>query len=565
MSVPRTRFGFRSRIPRRRDSHVEIFRPTLGVHAGEPPEDLPPGATPESRNLISDDGWLVPRSKLSQYGGFSAEDPILGGTELPDVEGDLSGVASSRSSIFYIHPSTDSWSELSYIRGSIDTTTLGNFLTSDDLPSGLSTDYFDISPIYDAISDEFIAVLSNGTNFTKFFTVSSDASTYSDYTWAFSLDSTKAAQSLAAINDRIVFFNTTSSAGTKFPTRVLWSARGNPRDFQIASGGGFEDLMGMRGEGQAVVRFKDLLILLTDSETWVAQPTLDAYAFRFQKISEKVGCPYPLTAKATPLGVVFLSADLEVYVTDGFQVQALGPAERGKASRIRRILSEDVAEGKRAWATYAAQERRYELYYSTQESSEGYPVRALYFSFEDGAWLEQRFSHELSFGFDLKDTGEIVAWDSLDGVTWDELNQEWDSVGASEAARRVVAFGSGGTAFRFRSDVTNDDGEDLDVRWRSHGLNQRDQMRQVSLTRLWMDYDAPSSSNISIYTSGDRGQSFTARTQRTLTPGGSNARIDLWETARSPQFEVRWVDGVATRIGRFQADLRDAGELGGGD
>jgi len=555
MAIQKTRFGFPTRSPRQVRSRTEIFRPVLGLHVGDVPQDLMPGFTPESLNFVTEAGYITPRSGLSQFGGYSFGQPVLGGAELPDAEGNLAAVALSASSIAMYHPSTDTWSQLSYVRGST--------LTQDDLPSGLSTDYWSTAAIFDPEANAFMAVLSNGTNYAKWFHVDASTATYSDFTWAEVLEATKTAKAVAAVNDRLVFFNTVSSQGTKYPTRLVYSARGNPRSFLVADGAGAIDLMDMRGEGVAAIKAQDQLFLFTDEEIWRAVPTLDDYAFRVERVSDRLGCPYPRTIAASPIGIIFLARDLEVYVLSGTQVVPLGPPAPGEPSRIQPYLRRHMIEGFRAWAAFNAVERRYELYFSTRESMNGFPVRALYYNIDDQSWMPQKFAHELSFGFDLEDPGTPVTWEDLEGFAWDELNQAWDSFGRGADQRHTVAFGSGGTAYRLYSGYTNDDGIALEARWRSHALSQADQMRQKHLTELWIDYETEVSSEVGVHLSNDLGQGFQSSRTVQLSPGRRNQFVPVWITGQAPMFEIRVADGSRPKIARFQASLTDAGKFGG--
>lgn len=553
MHIPQTRYGFPLKAPEQERSFRSIFRPTLGVHTGDVPQDLAPGFTPEARNYVTDAGWLRPRSGLSRFGGYSFGRPVLGGTEIPDASGELAAVASSASTIAVHHPSVDSWSELSYIKGSI--------LGSDDTLSGLSTDYWSTTPAFDDTIGEYVAVLSNGTNWMKWFEVGQSTATYSDFTWTHDLAETKSAKAVVEVNDRLALFNSISSAGTKFPTRFAWSARGNIREWNATNGAGAEELVGMRGEGQTAVKFQDIVYLFSDEEVWIARPTLDDYAFRFDRITDKLGCPYPRTAVATPLGVIFLARDLEVYVVNGNRVQPLGPAGPNEPSRIQPLLLDELTEGDRAWAAYSQTQRRYELYYTARDSAEGFPRRALYFHIDDHSWLPQRFNHELTIGFDFEDPGARTEWGDLSGLEWNELGA-WDNFGRGENTRDVVTFGSGGTSYRLRQNQADDDGSTIDARWRSHGLNQRDHMRQAALSEVWLDYDANSASSGTLLVSDDLGASFDDGVALAFDPAKDNAFVPTWAVARSPLFELR-TDGDGPKVARFQASLRDAGRFGG--
>lgn len=553
MPLRSTKYGFPAIPPRDSETKTEIFRPTLGLHTGDMPQDLRPGFTPAAENFVTENGWLRPRSGLSQFGPFNFDSPALGGAELSEAQGELAAVAGSASSIAIFHPSVDSWSELSYIRG--------NTLAGDDLPSGLSTDYWSIANPYDDNVRQYLGVMSNGTNWMKWFEVREGVNVYSDFTWTEELEDTKAARAVVATQDRLFLFNTIDTTGNKHPTRALWSARANIRDFIAVNGAGREDLVDMAGEGTAAVRVGDDIILLTNQEVWVARPTLDDYAFRFDRISKEVGCPYPQTAKSTPLGCMFLSRDLEVYVTNGSSIQPLGPVQPGEPSRIQRYLRDKAINLSRAWALFDNIGQRYCLYFPDRESIDRFPTHALYFSFQDGSWLPQTFEHELSFGFSFQDPGELVTWNDLNDVTWGELNQAWGELGKGADDRFQTVFGSGGTSYRLHDNFATDDGLQIEARWRSHALTQRDQMRVTRLTEVWMDFEAESQGTAAIHVSKDLGQSFNTDGRiSALVPSLSNAFFPVWSNAQAPMFELRIADATRPRIGRFQAAMKDGGK-----
>lgn len=547
-----TKYGFPALPPPNSETRTEIFRPTLGLHSGDVPQDLRPGFTPAAENFVTENGWLRPRSGLSQFGPFNFDGPVLGGAELSEAQGELAAVASSASSIAIFHPSVDSWSELSYIPGS----TVGG----DDLPSGLSTDYWSIANPYDDNVREYLGVMSNGTNWMKWFVVEEGVNVYSDFTWTAALENTKAARAVVATQDRLFLFNTIDTTGNKHPTRALWSARANIRDFLAANGAGREDLVDMKGEGTAAVRVGDDIILLTNQEIWVARPTLDDYAFRFDRISNTIGCPYPQTAIPTPLGCMFLSRDLEVYVTNGSSLQPVGPTAPGEPSRIQRYLRDKAVSLSRAWALFDNIGQRYCLYFPDRSSIDRFPTRSLYFSFQDGSWFPQTFEHELSFGFAFQDPGELVTWGDLAEVTWGEINQNWGSLGAGADDRFQTNFSSAGTPYRLRSTQSTDDGLTIEAKWQSHALNQRDQMRIAHLVEVWADYEASSDGAATVHLSEDLGQSFGTGTVATLLTNARNAFFPVWNTAQAPIFEIRVVDGTRPKIARFQAVMRDAGK-----
>ena len=521
-----------------------------GVHRGLPAHALPPGMSPDVRNFYpTTDGWIEPRSGLSSFGTHTFSGAVLGAAEVFDVAGTSCGFAPSSVSFSFLHPDAQIWSSLSYVQS--------NVTHMRGTPSGQSTDYFRTTSVYDAGTDSFIAVTSNNTNSVKFFTVASNASVFSDFSWVDSLSSTMKAKDVVAINDRLVFFNTESSDGTRYVTRVLWSARGDPKNYQIASEAGFEDLMGMRGEGQAAVRFRDFLLLFTEYEVWRGTPTLDAYAFRFDRVVDNVGCPFPKTIAVTPNGVIFMEHDREIYITDGNAVASLGPVGAEGPSRIQRILQDDAVNMDRSWGIYNHSENRYELYYTASDSSEGFPTRSLWYDITKRSWWPQYFSHEVTSGIDMYDPAVIVTYDEIED-SYDSVALNYDAYDVVQRNRLVNIFTSGGSTLRFRSAQTSDNGSAIDARWRSPGLKSPDH-RKFHMTDVWTDYETDSASSASLFLGDARDpDGFDATRALSLTTSAAPIFSPCWTTSQAPAFELRLNDGGRPRITSFTATLRSA-------
>lgn len=530
-----------------------------GVHAGVPPQELPLGFSPSCVNFVTDlAGSITPRPALSLEDAHDFGGAVLGAAEIFDVQGRSVTFAPSSVSLSVFNPETDGWRYLTYVPG-----TVASDMT-DGPVSGRSSDYFRTVSVYDQNINQNIAVLSNGTNAVKFFEITSDATTYSDFTFPHSLDSLVKARDVTAVNDRLVFVNTERSDGARFPTRIFWSARGDPRNYDINSEAGFEDVMEMRGEIQAAIRFRDFLLIFTEHEVWRATPTFDAYAFRFDRVIDNVGCPWPKTAVVTPLGVIFLGSDLEVYITDGSSVFPLGPVEVGTPSRIQSILRARGTALARTWAMYNRGENRYELYYATDVSetefalgrSTDYPCCALYFHLASRSWWPQTFVTPLSSGVDSDDADVALKWDEVDD-TFDSSGLEWDDFTYRVKTRTSRAFSSTGSSFFFSSDATTDDGSVIDARWRSPGFRLGGS-RKMHLSEVWVDHETDTTANVSLSVGNSRdSSSFETGVTRALTPPGGTTHFATWTVETAPAFEVRVSDGGRPRITSFQATLKD--------
>ena len=466
-----------------------------------------------------------------------------------DRAGKFSAIIASTQTVQLFDNAVGDWNNLAYLPGS-------QSWHSGPL-SSMSTDYIEAVGIYDPTdgsgTGQMLCIFSNQSDSLKFCQVDSNVTSYSDFTWADSIDSTHNARSVCAVNDRLVLFNTLPSAGAgKFatPTRVMWSARGTPRSFLVADGGGAEDLMEMRGEGQKAIRFRDFMLLFTEIEIWRATPTFDDYVFRFDRISDNIGCPHPRTIAVTPNGVVFLGLDYEIYITDGANVLPLGPIEGQGESRTQTHIRGELTAQHRAWAMYNRSLKRYELYYAISGSEQGFPTRALFYDFTTQTWWPQTFSNGLSFGLDMRNYNNIV----LPSASSDEFQPNY--------------FESKGTVFRFSSALTTDapvagvaaSSGTIDARWRSPGA--KNATRKAHLKEVWIDADVDSASSVSVWVGSARsGSVFTSEKEVRLTTANDPTFVPVFSTDNAPAFEVRIADGGRPRIASFSATLQDASKF----
>lgn len=559
MPIRQTKYGYSPRAFPQQESRVSIFEPTLGLDAGQAPQELFPGCTPISQNFEHVGGYLQPRSGMSRYDAtYSLGDAAMFGMEAFDIQGRRSGVAASAQTISYLPSGSLVWSTLSYVAAAGASGETANARL--DVP-------WDGTQIYEPARDQNIVVLTNHKQLPKFLNADPSNTTFSDFTWVASRFSR--ARSVCEHDYRLVWANLSSSSQS-FPNRVYVSVRGNPLDMNPDNGAYFEDLMDMRGDILRVVPDRDTIVMFSGEQIWRGRKRSDRYAYDFYCVNRSQGCPYPRTIQQTPQGIVFLGRDLELYLLSGDQTIALGPTnrkapEQGDASRIQLFLQRNMQNGNLAWSVYNSQRNRYELHFTSNEVATNlYPQTCLHFNFDNQSFFVQKADGpDWSAGFEMQDVDEAVTWDSVP-YTWDQYNTSWEEAGLGAPARRVVVFSSAGTPYRFRSDQTTDDGTAIDCRWRSHGLGGYDAFRYDQLYEVWIEYASNTSSAVSVWTSDDLGTSFVDAFGRTLSATSNRAEMfPTWITAQSPVFEVRTNDGSVPKISRIQVRLRDAGLHGG--
>jgi hypothetical protein len=551
-NIRHTRFGSpQPRVPQP-EVREEIFEPTLGLDAGQAPQELLKGFTPFSQNWVRDGGYLTPRSGMSQYDAtFTLGGPVIGGIEAYDVDGFRNAVVASAQTFGYLGANSPSWRTLTFV--------------GSETPNAPMRGW-DAAYIYDSSRDKNVALLTDHTKLPKFVVLGSDTTQVSDWTHCASTFSR--AKSVAAFDNRLVFFNTASSV-SEFPQRIEYTARGVVSDHATADGAGFIDVMDMRGIGQKVIPYSDSLLFFTEREIWLGRNRRDDYFLDMIRISDADGCPFPKTIAQTPEGIVFLRHDLEVCLLSGTQVIPLGPTNRkppeiGDASRIQRWLQDRLLNGELAHATYNSRMRRYELRFTSNTTNTNlYPESGLYYDFNNQSWFPQTYPWEVSCAFEMQDTDAAATWDSIP-YTWDQYNVAWDDGEVEASARRVVTFSSNGTPYRFRSDQTTDAGTAIVARWRSHALNSRDALRYDQLYEVQVEYANASSSSASVWVSENLGSSFIDSIAVDLSQTSHKAAlVPVNCSALAPTFEVRSSDGGQPKISRFYARLRDQGLYGG--
>ena len=555
--MPRyTKFGSPFKTPPLPESRVEIIDPTKGMHAGFSPQELPPGYTPDSQNFVVQDGSITPRSGLSRYDStFSLGDAARGAFEFVDTAGQRYVFGASHTTFGVLASDAPSWNTLLYSASSPEGAS----------PSGDWTDRWQGASIYCSAIDANVAVFTNGRDLPKYAVLQPSLATFSDFTWVSSLISR--AVSACAFDNRLVFFDVGDSTYSE-PQRAVWSDRGDPLSYPATN---YADLLDMAGTGQVVVAEKDGIVLFSDREIWRGQRRTDIYAFDFYPVFKSFGCPFPRTIVSTPLGIIFLGADFEVYLLNGTQVLALGPTtpqpvgapQPQNPSRIQQHLSKRIHKAEMALSAYDPFNRVYALFYCTGDDI--FPTDALFYHLNNGACFRQKLSLGVSCAVDAEDREEDITFDSISpAYTWGDYDVMLDDATLSPAPRRLQVWSADGTPYRFHSAQTSDDGTAIDARWRSHALGQSDQFRYETLWEIGVEHATPSACSLGLHTSSDMGATFGSAYTRSLSStSAGNAILPAYETASSPLFEVRVVDGGRPRIARLQARLRDAGLYGG--
>ena len=541
------RFGSPLNIRIRSTESVAIIEPTLGLDASQPSVDAPLGSTPASDNYIMREGALEPRPMLSLRNTTPqplGADPVLGGWDLISVANSRFPIVSgtTRLAAYGLGGNPNGWSALSYVSAA----------GLNDPPAGSSANYWDFCQLYYPARDEMIAIGANGS-YQSLYCTQSDTTVFSSLTGA------PRAKYVATFNNYVLTFNSKDGAND-LVQRVQWSDRGDPSTWTQGLAG-FEDLLDMRGQGTRVLAQENQVVLFSEDEIWRGVERDYPFQFAFQPLDRSVGCPYAWTACQTPLGIIWLGKDYQVYLLPkgGGQAQPIG-------QRLHRSIRQTIDTPAKAWAVYDHTLSQYHLYYAVKGGS-GTPQSAVYLDIQTGSWAPQSFDKNagglsLTRGFEVYVSSSATTWGGLvaAGMRWADLNQSWAELQGASEERSILVGSSTGTTYTFSSTATSDNGTAVPCTWRSTGLVGDDPSRQKTMTELRIDYQGESSSSLSVRFSPNVGASFGNETRVDLpaTSGLSQAIVHPYFTARYPMFEVS-SEGHRYRIFRFWNAYRRSG------
>lgn len=526
-----------------------VVEPTLGLDVSQPGVDAPIGSTPNSDNYIMREGALEPRPMLALANSTPqplGNTPITGVYELVSVTNTRTPIASgtTRWAVYGQSLTPNGWSVLSYVSS----------YGVNNPPNLAASDYWDFTQTYYPNNDQNLAIGAAGSYQTLYVT-QSDSTIFSTLTGA------PRAKYVTALNDYLVAFNISDpGTGGHYVQRVAWNDRGSASSW---TGGlsGFEDLLSMSGEGKRITTHDNKLVLFSDSEIWQGVPRDFPFTWDFEPMDTSRGCPYSWTITKTPLGLMFLGKDYQVYLI---------PKGSGLAhpigQRLHRSIRNAIDHPDRAWATYDNTYSQFQLNYPIKGGS-GTPQRSVFLDIGSGSWAPQSYDRSgggisLSRGAEVYLTSSSTTWGGLGaaGKRWADLGLSWSDLAGVSESRAVLVASSTGTLYTFSSDATSDNGTPVECRWQSTGLGGGEMDRQKNVSEFRVDYQGDSASSLTIRFSPNLGGSFQNQTQLNLpaVSGLSQAIAYPYMSARYPSFEVLST-GQRHRLFRFWVKFRRTG------
>lgn len=524
---------------------VLLVEPTLGFDVSHSALALANGATPNSDNFVMRDGRLESRPMLSLLTD-AANDPrpvdvrVLGGAEVVAVDSTryllLGGFGAPwGGNLAWLRSQADVWQSASY-------TTANGVNTP---PTATNDNYWDWTQMFDDASSENLAIA--GTH-----------SRQGLYCWApgsaaySTLTGSPGARCVAAFNNYLLAANI-ADGGATYVQRVQWSDRGSASSW---TGGlsGFEDLLNAKGGVNRMVAMDRGVAVFFDDEVWAATPIEFPSTFQFDPLDRSVGCPYPLTAAMTPLGVMFMARNYQLYVLpkSGGVAQPIG-------QKLHRSIRDAIVSPTRAWGVFDAVRNQYQLYYAASGVSGNVPHNAAFLQLDTGAWAPQSFASgptaylSLTYGFGASLLqSRATSWDDSPGV-WSDgtyVATSWDDMlGLGNERQTVVLASSRGTLYQPNSTITRDAVTQVVTRfWESPSLGAEWPAAQKVITEIRADYRAPSASSLTV-------RALQGVTYSTGTALALPAASGVTQAVAYAQTPSRY---AALRV---EADSRDSSEL----
>ena len=538
-----SRFGNPIPLPAKSRQTVLVVDPTGGFRSDVAPTNLPPGYTPDAQNYLVREGMLEPRPMLVRRTTQTVRNsPILGGLEAVDVQGASYPFASHATNpVWY---SGGSWSQLSYVSAA----------GVNEAPSNSNNSLWDMTQVYGyPLQDENLVIMAS-PSYQTLYCWQSGTTVYSTLTGA------PRALAVAIFDNYVLAFNI-QEGSNNYVQRVQWNDRGSVSSWTNANSLiGSIDLLDARGFGTRLLPQEDRCIAFTSREVWELRSVGLPSIFDYRAVDRTIGCPFPQTAADTPNGVIFLGNDYNLYLLPkgGGAAQPIGGA-------IHKTIRDTIDYPQRAWGRFNRLTNQYELHYAVR-GGEAYPTRAFYLDLVGGAWMPQVFAQPLSYGWmgslGTNSVGTTWAQAAAAGLRWADMTGTWGDQAGSAGVGPLAPYdgSSNGTIYYESSSATNDDGQTVTCRWRSHAIAGSDPAAQKTVTIIRVDYQAQSASSLTVRMSQDVGGSFDNGVEEALPASSvlSQARADVFSPSRYPMFEVEQERGRA-RLARFHVTYREQG------
>lgn len=540
-----------------------VLEPIAGINRSRPPQHLRPNEAWDADNLVLDDGGMRVRSGLSKHAptlpNAYAETSLLAAHIATTYPGrravhEYGFIISGNTPQYYNFSRPSETSYTGQSRWSMPKALEGTYIPADTLYTSSSTSaYFDWTVFNEPVAGapgQFIRKLVATNGFFAYVLFSGDTIPSNGTALIQSFTSSKLynvsensgpiynPRFIRSIDERLVLFGDIgSSTASAVPGVVQWGVRGDPSQF-VGGDSGWALPPNIDGEDTGLAVDNDRLVLFTDRQIWQAAPRRDVFAFDFNLLEDTVGCPYSRTICETRIGVIFLGADLRLYLVSQDSVRVFADT----TAILRYATLTDVTS---VFAAHDSQQDTYVLFYADDS---GHPNRALVLPLTASA---------------PDAPPATTTWTAPGSLRWTNAVTMYDpsSTGTNKPPLSVVM--SDGSVYRFLSQQTTDNGTVIVGRYRTPAVSA--DWSHSMPTELYVDHQSSSTGELQIRYSTDMFSTHSESLASVTMPrtfGGSATLAGTTTThipvtltaARYPQFELRLVG--ANRISRLQIALR---------
>ena len=517
---------------------------TFGLNSKVAAPDLPAGVTPSAQNFLVRDGGIEPRFKMASLGTAPGlGDVALGITEYSTTTGARFPVVASARTFSYYNPATGAWSLMSYYPH-----------PSTDPPTGPTTDYWDFVVTYHNLLDENVLIATNGDNQALCWNGPSASLTtlVSASTFYSSLTNAPIAKYVAEFDSRVLF-GYISSGGSTYPQRIIYTGRGAPETAnQIASDGGFYDLLDATGRIQRLVEDGQRILVFFEYELWQGYKADYPFDLQFVPLHRGVGLAAPFSATKTPYGTVFLGSDYRVYLIPP------GGTPQPISDEIWASMRDEITSPERSVGVYDERLNEYQLFYPVAGGT-GRPTHSRHYHFDDKTWMPHTFGHDICAVTNATLSSSATTFGGMVG-TFNQQQLTYGQLAGVSQGRTVLVGTSNGTAGQFLSTASTDMGLAVDAKYVAH-LGNPEPDRRLMLKELWIDYRADSASSLTIGVSKDFGQTIVQSYSVALPAAQPSAQtvVQVGLSAVYPSIVLEADQGTRFRLQRVLARLEDTG------
>ena len=415
-----------------RGTPYELEIPVGGSRYDLLPHKVPPGYLPDSTNVITRHGVVIPRPGLTDLFSTEFGEQVVGGIYYKLADGTEKTVAMGLTTWKVANFGTSAWDDIT-----------GAALTGGAGDQGRFVVWPEGGTVY--------LVGVNNVDGPKEWDGS--AGTYSALT---GLSQWTTCKDLTVAYNRIVVGNTVEG-GVRYPYRIRFG------DFNTRSTWTSTNLVDLTDTNDQIVAVRALnrtsFAALKDQSQWVGVGQTGTFAFRVELQDTQPG-PCSPSAVVERFGVLnYLGQDGSFYQFDGNRTTHIGEPIRKKVQ-----ANINYSTIGRSHGFYRQYDRMLVWFFPTTENN---PTAAVSYQIDTGAWQY----HELATGIEATASWlfkliSSLTWDTLPVAwTWDTISTDyptWDSFPGTATPEELI--GSTSQVYRF-SDSGNDDGSAIETTW----------------------------------------------------------------------------------------------------